>query len=309
MKIQELFEATDYSYLVKDLFQSPEFKKFSQRFEVFSTERQHKNGTVMFRTKPGIIKSPREYSIKYRPAMQFSSKFELAVKTADSSMWAKLSKNLLPAEIKTYAQCLAIIENAFQDWLNRKLTTKGKDFSGNEIHHLDELKPRLSDKPYKEFICYDNYLTTLEGLPPLTPDADLNASHNELESPLAGVPKQLGVFNVRHNKLTSFEGFPEKAERIYTEANPIKSFSDAPKYIKYCEVLTLPCVKTGLMSLFKIQGLKEILFNAGWANVSKEEKEIFDEVQVIVKKHLADKSVSACQTELMRNGFKEFART
>jgi hypothetical protein len=50
-----------------------------------------------------------------------------------------------------------------------------------------------------------------------------------------------------------------------------------------------------ILSLLKIKKLKNIICDN-------------EDVQAIVNGHMQDKNIAACQTELMKNGFKEYAK-
>jgi hypothetical protein len=50
-----------------------------------------------------------------------------------------------------------------------------------------------------------------------------------------------------------------------------------------------------ILRLLKIKKLKKIIYDNA-------------DVQAIVNGHMQDKNIAACQTELMKNGFKEYAK-
>lgn len=105
-----------------------------------------------------------------------------------------------------------------------------------------------SGELYPEFICSDNYLTTLRGGPlgtvgiyicnsndlktlefaPREVDESFDCSDNRLTTLVGGPDKVNGGFSCSYNELTSLEGAPSDIQIIYCEGNKVKF---TPQYV------------------------------------------------------------------------------
>ena len=89
----------------------------------------------------------------------------------------------------------------------------------------------------RDFDCYNNKLTSLEGSPKSV-GGDFECSGNKLTS-LEYVPESVGGdFNCHSNQLTSLEGLPEIVGYINCRHNQIKDFRGVPEFFEgyfYCE--------------------------------------------------------------------------
>jgi hypothetical protein len=88
------------------------------------------------------------------------------------------------------------------------------------------------------FNCYDNKLTTLEGVPKEV-SGGFYCSHNQLTT-LEGAPKEVGGnFNCSYNQLTTLEGSPkEVGGDFYCNNNQLTTLEGAPKEVGgnfYCD--------------------------------------------------------------------------
>jgi hypothetical protein len=305
MKVSELFEApkgADYSTVIDQLEQTPEFKDFSKYFDLNSTKIQRKNGSLQIITKDTYLKEPREYFVNYSG--------DIKVKNAYASIWGKAGYGAGPdGSLQMYLNCLETIHTHFVNWFAKRLKNAKDDVSNL---NLKTLVGRIYPKKISNFNCSHNNLTSLEGAPELNSAGDFSVggdfycSNNELISPLVGGPEKCRLFNASNNKLTSFEGFPKHAQFIQSYGNPITSFSDVHKHIPRCQGFTLPPVKTGVLAFFKVKDCTSIAFTT---NGRKTEDGEFDKVAQIVTKHLQDRNrnILACQEELIDNDLKDYA--
>jgi len=89
----------------------------------------------------------------------------------------------------------------------------------------------------RDFDCYNNKLTSLEGSPKKV-GGDFECSGNKLTS-LEYVPESVGGdFDCHSNQLTSLEGLPEIVGYINCRHNQIKYFRGVPEFFEgyfYCE--------------------------------------------------------------------------
>jgi hypothetical protein len=265
MKISEIIiEAEDTTRVIEELKKTEAFKKISERFELISTERQIKNGTLVLVTKPHVLKIPRTYTFAK------SGNLSAAARGQTLATKIKFSSQENAGTLNFYVDALEIIDSNFTTWheKNRRASQK---VSNDLIHsgrlnlnnlglksltefNLSKLKQEIT-----QFSANNNYLTDLKGFDQLRLSlaANIYFIDNDLTS-VEGAPKTCGTFNVENNKLTSFKGFPEEAEIIDIELNPFTSFSDVTKYVKKCKTFRLPIIKAGLLSFLKIPGCERI---------------------------------------------------
>jgi hypothetical protein len=306
MKVSELFEApkgADYSAVIDQLEQTPEFKEFSKYFDLNSTKLQRKNGSLQIVTKDDYLKQPREYFVNYAG--------DIKVKNAYASIWGKAGYGHGPdGSLQMYLYCLKTIHSHFAEWYAKRLKNAKDDVSNL---NLKTLVGRIYPDKISNFNCSHNHLKTLEGAPELNAAddflvaGDFSCSNNELTSPLVGGPERCRMFNAQHNKLTSFEGFPKYAQFIRAYGNPITSFSNVHKHIPRCQGFLLPPVKTGILAFFKVKDCTSIGFTDDDGRKSKDGE--FDLVSQIVSKHLQkDRSVLACVNELRVAKLLEFIK-
>jgi hypothetical protein len=98
--------------------------------------------------------------------------------------------------------------------------------------------------------------------------------------------------------LTSLEGAPSlvAGDFFCYGCTSLTSLEGAPSSVSGsfscygCTSLRKP-----ILRLLKIKKLKKIIYDNA-------------DVQAIVNGHMQDKNIAACQTELMKNGFKEYAK-
>lgn len=118
MKIQELFEAAgkDYSANVEALEKTQEFKKFSEKFDLVSTPRQRKNGSLQLETKDHVLSLKREFFVNDVGVIK--------VKNAGTSIWAKAGK--VPITVgpigstARMVEAIKIIEQLFDEWFDKR---------------------------------------------------------------------------------------------------------------------------------------------------------------------------------------------
>jgi hypothetical protein len=306
MKISELLneasKGADYSAVIDQLEQTPEFKDFSKYFDLNSTKIQRKNGSLQIVTKDTYLKEPREYFVNYAG--------DIKVKNSYASIWGKAGYGAGPdGSLQMYLNCLDTIHTHFVNWFAKRLKNAKDDVRNLS---LTTLKGRIYPNKISNFNCSYNNLTTLEGAPELNAAGDFSVggdfycNNNELTSPLVGGPEQCRLFNAANNKLTSFEGFPKHAQFIQAYGNPITSFSDVHKHIPRCQGFNLPPVKTGVLAFFKVKDCTSIAFTI---NGRKTEDGEFGLVAQIVSKHLfsSERSAIKCQRELIENDLDDYA--
>ena len=141
---------------------------------------------------------------------------------------------------------------------------------------LARLPVKFGEVEYFYFYCSDNKLTSLEGAP-------------------SRVHKS---FLCNHNLLTSLEGAPSQVRFFYCNHNQLTSLVGIHKIIKSCIGIDLSSnpIKEGGLGLLLIKGLDAI-------NV---DKPAFD----IIAKYLGKgkRGMIDCQQELIKAGYKDFAR-
>jgi hypothetical protein len=301
MKIKELFEATDFTPVLQTVFASKEYKDFSKRFDSISTARQHKNGTLYFTTKPEILAQPREFTV--------NSSGMIKVKNAHASIWATASSIFMhskPMETE-YIEALHAIDELFNDWVNKRAKSQ-TDVSNSGLSSLTE---RNFTRKVTKFDFSHNKLKDLVGIPEFDDkeaERSLFANSNELTS-LKGIPDiKFRYLHFDKNKLTSFEGFPKQSLYIVISGNPFTSFSDVHKHIENCQQFTLPVVKTGLLSFFKIKDCISITFYSFGAKEPELAKECEAAAKIVTKHLQSGYNLFACQTELMEAGLKDYAK-
>ncbi len=297
MKISELLNEApgkDYSAIIDQLEQTPEFKEFSKVFDLNSTKIQRKNGSLQISTKPNILKEPREFFVNYSGTIK--------VKNGYASIWAKAGYGAGPdGSLEMYKNCLKAVHDHFVNWHVKRMKNAKNDLSNL---NLKTLVGRTYPATIEKFSCSHNHLTSLEGAPSIPESGDFDCSYNELTSPLTNTPNKCRIFSAQGNKLTTFEGFPSEANFIHLYDNPFTSFSDVHKHVKSCSGFTLPTVKTGVLSFFKIKNCQSIAY---WR--AHNDKSEFDQVSIIVNWHLSsdERSAIKCQRELIENDLDDYA--
>ena len=149
-----------------------------------------------------------------------------------------------------------------------------------------------------EFWCSRNQLTSLEGAPSQV-GGDFWCSYNQLTS-LEGDPSQVGgYFDCPGNKLTSLEGAPSQVGGDFDcSNNKLTSLVGIHKIIKSCNGIHLSKnpIKEGGLGLLLIKDLEYI-----WADQPALE---------IIRKYLGKgkRGMIDCQTELIKAGYKEYAK-
>jgi Leucine-rich repeat (LRR) protein len=125
----------------------------------------------------------------------------------------------------------------------------------------------------RDFDCYNNKLTSLEGSPKKV-GGDFDCHNNQLTS-LVGCPEVIGVdINCRNNQITDFRGVPEFFEGLfYCEGNPIeeiyKLFIQEDKHI------------TDLNLLFGLDGLSKCIRWINEFDVIQGNKVIMDRLEEV----------------------------
>jgi len=294
MKISELlYEAKgqDYSPVIDQLEQTPEFREFSKYFDLTSTKIQRKNGSLQISTKPEVLKEPRNFFVNVNG--------NIKVKNGYALIWVKAGYGAGTAgSLEMYKNCLDTIHKHFTEWFTKRRKNAKYDFNNLNLKTLVGLTYPTT---IKEFSCAHNHLTSLEGAPSIPATGDFNCSDNLLTSPLTNTPPKCRIFSVQNNKLTSFEGFTPEASYIHFYNNPFTSFSDVYKHVKSCGGFTLPLVKTGVLAFFKVKDCKSITFYNAPSGSD------FARATVIVNWHLATGDLFACQEELIDHNLKDFA--
>jgi len=149
-----------------------------------------------------------------------------------------------------------------------------------------------------DFWCSINKLTSLEGAPSRV-GGYFSCSYNQLTS-LEGAPSQVGgYFYCPGNKLTSLEGAPSQVGRYFVcSDNKLTSLVAIHKIIKSCQGIILQGnpIKEGGLGLLLIKDLKYI----------DSELPAFE----IIRKYLGKgkRGMIDCQTELIKEGYKEYAK-
>jgi hypothetical protein len=124
----------------------------------------------------------------------------------------------------------------------------------------------------RDFDCYNNKLTSLEGSPKKV-GGDFDCHNNQLTS-LVGCPEIGGDLNCRRNQITDFRGVPEFFEGLfYCEENPIeeiyKLFIQEDKHI------------TDLNLLFGLDGLSKCIRWINEFDVIQGNKVIMDRLEEV----------------------------
>jgi hypothetical protein len=156
-------------------------------------------------------------------------------------------------------------------------TLKGVPFDKLDHETLDNFQDISVD-------ISDNGLTDLEGFPVF----------NSYQS-----------VDMSHNKLTSCKGLPRTFDTLWAKDNQIKSVKeDILPYIdalKWIDLSGNPVEKSGLLSLFELDGLRDITLSENG-------------VQEIIKKHLKRRGESVrarmldCQDDLIEAGYDAQAK-
>ena len=149
------------------------------------------------------------------------------------------------------------------------------------------------------FSCFNNNLTSLEGAPSAV-KGDFYCSYNNLTS-LEGAPSVVkGVFSCSNNKLTSLQGAPSAVKGdFYCTNNKLTSLAGIHKIIKeihgYADFENNP-IKSSVLGLMRIKGLTKVYLD---------NKQVMD----ILNKYLeGDRDIIRCQSELLDAGLEEFAK-
>lgn len=133
----------------------------------------------------------------------------------------------------------------------------------------------------------------------------INVDAADLSS-FIGFPEHLNAnLDIIKSKIASMEGFPKKLKTL--RWIDISISNELYKYVDTLNYFVLPFIPktkyTGFLSFFKINGFKKIQFDGFNKN------DDYHRAAVIVNFHLKAKSTAAaCQTELMKNGLKEYAK-
>ena len=135
------------------------------------------------------------------------------------------------------------------------------------------------EDPYpRNFFCYNNNLTSLEGAPSVV-NGNFSCSNNNLTS-FEGAPSVVnGFFYCGGNKLTSLAGI----HKIIKEIHGYADFENNP-------------IKSSVLGLMRIKGLTRVYLD---------NKQVMD----ILNKYLAgDRDIIKCQSELQDAGLEEYAK-
>jgi hypothetical protein len=130
------------------------------------------------------------------------------------------------------------------------------------------------------FDCRHNQLTSLEGAPSSV-GGDFYCFSNKLTS-LEGAPSSVGgIFACSNNQLTSLEGAPSSVGGIFAcSNNQLTSLKDIHRQIKkingyfYCDENP---IKSHVLGLLLIDGLKSIDGNQSWVPVLNDAIKQFDD--------------------------------
>jgi hypothetical protein len=108
--------------------------------------------------------------------------------------------------------------------------------------------------------------------------------------------------------ITSLDGITPEIHGGYRFINlPNVSFHNVSDYIKSCQWCTISRTYSGpLLSFLKINGLTAL--NTGVFPQSEIEEKALKAVTILNKYLTTTRNISACQTELLRNGLKEYAK-
>jgi hypothetical protein len=131
-----------------------------------------------------------------------------------------------------------------------------------------------------DFDCSHRHLTSLKGAPSSV-GGDFYCDHNQLTS-LEGAPSSVGGdFLCYRNELTSLEGAPSSVGRDFDcDYNELTSFKDVHKQIKkingdfFCSKNP---IKSHVLGLLLIDGLKSIDGNQSWVSILNQAIEQFDD--------------------------------
>ena len=156
------------------------------------------------------------------------------------------------------------------------------------------------EDPYpRNFSCFNNNLTSLEGAPSVV-KGNFSCFNNNLTS-LEGAPSAVkGDFYCSYNNLTSLEGAPSVVKGVFScSNNKLTSLAGIHKIIKEIHgaaYFRSNPIKSSVLGLMRIKGLTKVFLDN-------------KQVMGILNKYLkGDRDIIKCQSELLDAGLEEFAK-